>query len=103
MKPLDCQKIYTDADFYNQEFADRTHEISFFLKHAQLRSGPILEVACGTGRITLPIARAGIAADGGVAGVHYGLTSIPQSWRSVLARHAEIQILFEKFAETTLS
>mgnify|MGYP003574927431 CR=1 FL=1 len=64
MKPLDCQDIYADADFYDQEFADRTHEISFFLKHARLSSGPVLEVGCGTGRITLPIARTGVAITG---------------------------------------
>jgi 2-polyprenyl-3-methyl-5-hydroxy-6-metoxy-1,4-benzoquinol methylase len=64
MKPLDCQDIYADADFYDQEFADRVHEIDFFLKQAQLADGPVLEVGCGTGRITLPIARTGVAITG---------------------------------------
>ena len=60
MKPLDCLELYEDAEFYDQEFASRDHEIPFFLKHAQAANGPVLEVACGTGRITLPIARAGV-------------------------------------------
>jgi ubiquinone/menaquinone biosynthesis C-methylase UbiE len=60
MKPLDGLEIYDDAEFYDMEFAGRGHEIPFFLKHAQQAGGPALEVACGTGRITLPIARAGI-------------------------------------------
>jgi ADP-ribosylglycohydrolase len=37
---------------------------------------------------------------GGLAGVHYGLTRIPRSWRAALARHDEIEILFNRFAET---
>jgi SAM-dependent methyltransferase len=64
MKPLDCQEIYSDAEFYEREFAQRTHEIPFFLKHARLANGPVLEVACGTGRLTLPIARDGIPISG---------------------------------------
>ena len=64
MKPPDGQEIYADAEFYEQEFAQRAHEIPFFLKHARLARGPVLEVACGTGRLTLPIARDGIPVTG---------------------------------------
>lgn len=39
----------------------------------------------------------GVAA-GGLAGVHYGLPSIPEDWRSSLARAADLQSLFAKFA-----
>ena len=64
MKPLDCLPLYEDADFYNLEFAERDQEIPFFQKMAQQSPGPVLEVACGTGRLTLPIARAGVDIDG---------------------------------------
>jgi SAM-dependent methyltransferase len=64
MTPLDCQEIYADAEFYDQEFAQRTQEIPFFLKQARLAHGPVLEVACGTGRLALPIARASIPITG---------------------------------------
>lgn len=60
MKSMDCMDVYKDAEFYDLEFADREHEIPFFLKQAKEVGGPVLEVGCGTGRITLPIARAGI-------------------------------------------
>jgi len=60
MKPLQDLAVYDDADFYDQEFAARTHDIPFFLDQAVRAGGPVLEVACGTGRITLPIARAGV-------------------------------------------
>ncbi|MFC7216909.1 class I SAM-dependent methyltransferase [Streptomyces polyrhachis] len=64
MKPLADLAVYDDADFYDQEFTARTHDIPFFLDQALRAGGPVLEVACGTGRITLPIARAGVEVTG---------------------------------------
>lgn len=60
MKPLDCMDVYADAAFYDQEFATRNHDIPFFVRHGKRANGPVLEVACGTGRITLPMARESI-------------------------------------------
>ncbi len=64
MKPLDCHSLYEDADFYDLEFAARTEEIPFYLQQARSAGDPVLEVACGTGRLTLPLARAGVAITG---------------------------------------
>jgi 2-polyprenyl-3-methyl-5-hydroxy-6-metoxy-1,4-benzoquinol methylase len=64
MKPLEGMDVYDDAIFYDREFADRAHDTAFFLRQAVSLGGPVLEVACGTGRITLPIARAGIEVTG---------------------------------------
>lgn len=36
-----------------------TEDVPFFLELAAQAAGPILELACGTGRVTLPLARAG--------------------------------------------
>jgi len=52
MNPLDCSDIYQDAEFYDQEFANRVTEIPFYLKQAQLADGPVLVACCGTGRPT---------------------------------------------------
>ena len=64
MKLPDCMDVYEDAEFYDQEFANRGSEIPFFLKQSKLAGDPVLEVACGTGRLTLPLARAGIEITG---------------------------------------
>jgi SAM-dependent methyltransferase len=60
MTPLDCHDLYADAEFYDLEFAARDAEIPFFRRHASRAAGPVLEIACGTGRLTLPIARDGV-------------------------------------------
>ena len=36
---------------------------------------------------------------GGLAGVHYGLSAIPEKWIHSLARHDEVELLFNRFVE----
>ena len=81
MKPLDCLPLYEDALFYDDEFRERAHEIPFFLRHAKASAGPVLEIACGTGRLTLPIAAAGIE----IAGVDVSAAMIAE------ARHKSLE------------
>ena len=49
------------ADLYDHvvPYRDRP-DVSFFVEAAQESGGPVLEVGCGTGRILIPTARAGI-------------------------------------------
>jgi ADP-ribosyl-[dinitrogen reductase] hydrolase len=37
---------------------------------------------------------------GGLAGVHYGRSAIPEPWRQAMARHDEVEGLFDRFADT---
>jgi SAM-dependent methyltransferase len=60
----DCLALYDDADFYDREFATRNFDIDFWRRRALHAGGPVLEIACGTGRLTLPIARAGVPITG---------------------------------------
>jgi len=49
------------ADFYDWENAqtlDR-RDVAFWQRMAQRAKGPILELGCGTGRVTIPVARTG--------------------------------------------
>src|SRR5262245_32833851 len=55
--------IYLDGRQYDLMFP-RADDIEFFLNQARMLGGPVLELACGTGRILEPIANAGFAAAG---------------------------------------
>src|SRR3982751_6348244 len=50
-----------NAETYDARTETPPGEIDFYVRHARSSGGPVLELACGTGRITWPIARAGIA------------------------------------------
>lgn len=54
------------AKYYDETYAaaEDLTDLPFYLDLAQSIRGPVLELACGTGRILLPMARAGIPIDG---------------------------------------
>lgn len=47
------------ARFYDLEYQRYTDDLDFYLNMARRTESPILELACGTGRVLLPLARAG--------------------------------------------
>lgn len=54
----------TAAKWYDLLFDDRTVDVACWIQFAKKYGGPILELSCGTGRLTIPIAKAGIRIDG---------------------------------------
>jgi SAM-dependent methyltransferase len=53
---------YSDAALYDYEYRRRRADLAFYRDLAQRRlgeSGRVLELGCGSGRITIPLARAG--------------------------------------------
>lgn len=66
------------APFYDIEHAHFDEDMSLYLNFAELSGGPLLELACGSGRLLVPLAREG-----------YELTGLDSS-RSMLemAQHA---------------
>src|SRR5215510_15039149 len=49
------------ADLYDYVVPDqRRPDIDFFVGAARTSGGPVLEIGCGTGRVLIPTARAGI-------------------------------------------
>jgi SAM-dependent methyltransferase len=54
------------ASYYNDDYADihGGRDIEFYRNLAQNCPGPVLEMGCGTGRILLPLARAGVVISG---------------------------------------
>ncbi len=51
-------------DPINTALRGGSHDVAFYLALARESGGPVLELGCGTGRVLLPIARAGIACVG---------------------------------------
>jgi len=56
-------RIYLDGRHYDRMF-NRGDDIGFYVDQARALGGPVLELACGTGRILEPIAQAGLATTG---------------------------------------
>ncbi|MFT3695799.1 MAG: methyltransferase domain-containing protein [Kofleriaceae bacterium] len=50
---------YADAALYDYEYRRRRADVTWYRELAKRRSGPILELGCGSGRVTLPLARDG--------------------------------------------
>ena len=48
------------ARVYDPWSASVTEDVEFYVEEARTAGGPVVELACGTGRIAVPIARAGI-------------------------------------------
>lgn len=51
---------FSAAERYDALHADRIADVAFYAREAAEAGGPILEVGCGTGRVALAIARAGV-------------------------------------------
>lgn len=54
---------FSDPANYDQEDASDTG-LAFYAALAQETGGPVLEIACGTGRVSIPIARSGYSVTG---------------------------------------
>jgi SAM-dependent methyltransferase len=52
--------LYRDGRHYDLMNSDVVADIPFYMEEARRAEGPVLELACGTGRLTIPIAQSGI-------------------------------------------
>ncbi|HVU03365.1 MAG TPA: class I SAM-dependent methyltransferase [Polyangiaceae bacterium] len=55
---------YDDPVYYDKAYASRRDDVAYYVRLGRLSGGPVLEYGVGTGRIALPLARAGIAVTG---------------------------------------
>jgi SAM-dependent methyltransferase len=55
---------YEDPAYYRATYEKRTGDVAFYVARCTARGGRVLEIGCGNGRITLPLARAGLAVTG---------------------------------------
>jgi SAM-dependent methyltransferase len=58
---MDTEQYAATAEFYDYVVPYQSRpDVAFFVEAAQASGGPVLEVGCGTGRVLIPTARAGI-------------------------------------------
>jgi len=55
---------YADPAYYTATYFNRRHDIDYYVQKARLSRGPVLEYGAGNGRITVPLARAGLDVEG---------------------------------------
>lgn len=47
-------------DYENEDLIERINDIPFYIEYAKKCGGEVLELACGTGRVLIPLAKEGI-------------------------------------------
>ncbi|MBN1879209.1 class I SAM-dependent methyltransferase [bacterium] len=64
MTRLDFEALYERSDWYDLQHMNYTEDLKFYRRIASETGDPILELACGTGRITLDLAARGFKITG---------------------------------------
>ena len=86
--PTDPAEYATTAEIYDHvvPYAERP-DVPFFVQAARDSGGPVLEVGCGTGRILIPTARAGLH----ITGLDISPSMLAICQRNLLAEPPEVQ------------
>ncbi len=58
--PNNPKSLHYDGRHYDLQYGHIDDDVGFYLSHIEKHGGPVLELACGTGRVTIPIARKGV-------------------------------------------
>ncbi len=80
-------ELYQFGDIYDLLYQDWERDIAFYVGEAQRAEPPVLELACGTGRVLIPTAEAGVT----IWGVDLTPEMLARAKRKVAALPAEIQ------------
>ena len=70
-----------DAELYDIVYADYDEDIQFYVEEAKAAGGPCLELGCGSGRVLIPVAEAGVE----VTGVDVSKPMLARARRKVAA------------------
>lgn len=59
--PPHAHDHYRDARYYDHAYSRYKSDVAFYVELATALGGPVLELGGGTGRVTIPIAKAGVS------------------------------------------
>lgn len=62
--PSSLPSVFEDGEAYDLVLADVPYGLEFYVAMAREAKGPVLDIACGTGRILLPCLQAGVDIEG---------------------------------------
>jgi 2-polyprenyl-3-methyl-5-hydroxy-6-metoxy-1,4-benzoquinol methylase len=62
--PDPLPSVFDDGDAYDLVGNNMPYGLDFYVEQARRAKGPVLDVACGTGRILLPCLQAGVDIEG---------------------------------------
>ena len=63
-QPASLPSVFEDGDVYDLVLKDIPYGLDFYVTLAREAQGPVLDIACGTGRILLPCLQAGVDIEG---------------------------------------
>jgi SAM-dependent methyltransferase len=86
------QEIYQRPADYDLEHEGDDRDVRFYRRLvSRFGAGRVLELACGSGRVTLPLAAGLTGADAGVVGVELGEEMLREARRKLAEAPAEVQ------------
>ena len=80
---------YINGQHYDNMIKSRNayESVPFYIKQVKKYNGPVLELACGTGRIAIPIAKKGIS----IVGLDFSVKMLEQARRNSKENNVEIE------------
>ena len=93
--------LYANGNHYDQIYNafSLEPEIAFYRDLAAQTDGPVLELACGTGRVAIPLARAGFQ----VAGIDVAQAMLDQARKKAAAEDLDVQWIYGDIRNFDLS
>lgn len=95
---MDDNHIYLDGKHYDLQYKDFTQDISFWRKQARKYGAPILELGCGTGRITIPIAKDGFK----VTGLDISESMLAEAKRKSFVEEVDVEWIHADYRDFSL-